>query len=1134
MRIFYQVIAVAILLLAPQLILAQLVTLHIDKGEVKAALDSIQQQTKIPVIDTYKWLRRKESKKVSIHVEQATLYSVLQLLGKNQIFYLTLANAIIVVLREEYEEALRAGQVLDQNEQPVANATVTDLRNGLSAVTNANGNFFMDSIGPNTKIRVSGLNIEPVTTIYHKKITIRVQRHLTNNVAIVAINTGYQHFKKNNKLGSDFSVNLPLFQQRVSINVAQRLEGIVPALALPVKNARLFQPDYFSIGARTSLLNPDPLIIIDNFPLQGNLININPDDIQDITVLRDAAALNIWGARAANGVVILKTRSSNYFKRFRLSFNTSVSFAARPNLFTSDRMSAADHIHFDTTVFKSRYFDHLLRFPTHPSLSQVVEELYRNVPATQRLNYLDSLAKLDNRNDLENYFYRPSMRQHYFIQLEGGGKAYNYYMSTGYDRIHPEWQLSREERTTSLLKFNTKFRTLEIGTGISLAQHLQKNMNGVPELLLPYQMLLDNNNKKNNMEVAIPYKYRYNYIDTAGNNRLLDWRYYPLREFRLRNHFVTELDYRYNVALKWDAGKIVPGLGINTYFQHQGAFNQLKEVHAEESFFTRDLVNSYSQLTPGAVFRPIPAGDIANLYRSKYSSTNMRLQFSYTKKWNNKSLVLMAGKDRVINEETHTRERIYDYNIATGAGKTNIDYKALYPMYYFPAFKMYIPSPQLSQSLFHIYASTYSNALFRWREKYDLTASARYERSNLFARRINNRFSPLTSVGLAWQLSSERFYHSIWLPFVRLSATYGTTGYPPYYASAWRTVDYSGLNSNGNPFAFLTNAPQNTLRWERVRNLNIGLNLRTLNDRIELNINWYRKSSHYLIGYNDLDPTLGTDLTGNVADMSSRNLDIVIESKNIMRPFSWRTGFMMTIVNEKVTHVKDTVLAAWKYCDPNYFTTVIGKPLYGLFSFPFKGLDPYGNPLGEKGTQYMDMVMAKGSNSLTYHGRATPAVFGSITNDFSYKQLNLSVTVLYKLNYYFRRQSINYYDLYQGVPTGSADFSRRWRQPGDEKTTTVPSIPVTAAPDPNRDIFYNYSNVLVERADHLRLQNIQLSYELEDRPLKKGQLRMANVFLNCSNTWIIWRANKWGIDPEQHTRYRQPVLYTIGFRGTFK
>lgn len=1130
--IFSLAICIALLLLAPQLIYAQLVTLHIDKGDIITALDSIKQQTRIPYRDPYSWLRKR--KPITIHVEKEALHTVLQTLAKNQVFRFQVNDDIVILLKDEFKKLFTSGIVIDQHEESVADATVANEDSGLSTTTDPKGEFYLDNIKQNTILKVYGYNITTTEFKVGREpyVRIKVFKTLTNNIKTVAINTGYQQLKKINNSGSDYSVNQELFRYRTDINAARRLEGLVPGLVITPKNRFLNQPTWFSIGARTSLVNPDPMIVINNFPLEGNLTNINPDDIEDITVLRDAAAVGIWGARAANGVIVIKTKSAKYIDRLRVSFNTSLSLAPKPNLFREDRMSAADRIFVDTTLFKTQYFDPLERSRIRPPLSPVVEALYnKNMNPAQRQVYFDSLSKLDNRHDQEKYFYRPTLRQHYFIQCEGGSDKHNFYISTGYDRIHPEWQLSREERKTLLLHVNTKYKQFEISAGISMAGHTQKNLGGIPDIPQPYEMLTDNNNKP----AASYWKYRYAYIDTAGKNRLPDWKYYPLQEFRLRNNIVTENDYRYDAALTWDAGKIVPGLTVGTYLQHQIANNQLKEVHDEQSFFTRDLVNSYSQITPGGVFKPIPEGHIADISQTDHVSTNVRLQFSYTKKWGSNNLHLMAGKDHIFSKENYFRERIYGYTDDNPAGQNKLDYTQLYPLYYFTAAKAYIPYYQLARTFYHNYSSVYLNGLFRWKEKYDVTASVRHERSNLFGQLINNRKTPLLSAGFTWQLSSERFYHSSWLPYIRLSATYGSTGNPPYNAIARQTISYSGYNSNGDPYAFFINPPQYSLRWERVRNLNLGLNLRTVNDRIELSINWYSKSARDLVGYKALDPTSGNNfLTGNVGAMASRNLDIVIESKNILRKFRWHTGFMLSVVNDRVTHTEDTLLPAWMYCDPNYFTTVKGKPLYGLFSFAFKGLDNKGHPVGDKGTDYTGMILANGSSNLIYNGRATPALFGSVTNDFSYKQFNLSVTVLYKLNYYFRRQSINYYNLYQGLSAGSADFSRRWQKPGDEKNTTVPSMPVTAHPDPNRDLFYNYSGVLIERADHLRLQTIQLSYDVEGSALKKGHLRLANVFFNISNAGIIWRANKWDIDPDQLIGYRQPVLYTIGFRGTFK
>lgn len=268
--------------------------------------------------------------------------------------------------------------------------------------------------------------------------------------------------------------------------------------------------------------------------------------------------------------------------------------------------------------------------------------------------------------------------------------------------------------------------------------------------------------------------------------------------------------------------------------------------------------------------------------------------------------------------------------------------------------------------------------------------------------------------------------------------------------------------------------------------------------------------------------------------MVSRNVDLVVESKNINRMLRWNTHFLLSHQKDHVIRTGDTLQQAWAYCEPAYFTTVPGKPLYGIYSLPFKGLDTDGNPMGSNSsTNYTNILTTYGYDSLTYHGRSTPSLFGSFTNNLYWKQFGLSVTLLYKFNYYFRRNSVDYFSIYNGSSKGSADFNQRW-QKGKENNTTVPSMPVTATPDIMRDLFYKYSSVLIERGDHIRLQNINLTYDLGRTTVNKLYLRTGNFYFNCSNLGIAWRANKHQIDPDKLTGYPQPAIFTIGFKGTFK
>jgi len=1115
---------------------AQKVTIDIDTGDVRTVLRSISQQTGMAII--YQNSLFRSAPKVTLHVKDTSLREALNMLFKNQ--RLTFINenfAIIVKLREEAYGA--NGRIVDQNEEPVRNLTITNQWTHKTFKTNSLGYFHVDSLMVGTPLVIAGTNIETVMIEADNKnyVLIHVKSIVETNLATANINTGYQLIAKKRNTGSDFVVDQELFQQRTDPDIANRLSGTIPGL-LPVTNKGTYvnEPHYFTIGGRITIVsNADPLLVVDGFPYAGSLATINPDDVQDITVLRDASAIGMWGARAANGVIVITTKSGKYIPRLRVSFNSSFSIGSKPDIFYTDQLSSVDRIFIDTTLFKIGFFNSFERSRTHPALSPVVEELYNTSQSpVQRLAYFDSLSKLDNRYQQEKYFYRRPLAQHFSTQFATGGNSNNLYFSLGYDHNQPELQGSNVERKTILLNGNIRKCGFEISPSIAYTEFTQTNIDGVPEIPAPYEMLKDNHDSM----VAVPFAHRFAYIDTAGNHKLLDWKYRPLQEFQLRNKRNIETDFRVQFGLKYNRfGNFLRGLEASFLMQNEVSATKTNNIHSAESFFTRDLVNSFSQITPSEIYRPIPAGNIGDFTLNRNNTLSLRLKLLYIKKWKSHTLNVLAGRDYIFTKINLSTERLYGYSENKPAGQNNIDYKQLYPMYYFPGSKRYIPYINTANPYFNNYFSNYLAVNFRWRGRYDMSATVRRDESNLYGTIINDKIIPSVSVGLGWNISSERFYHSTKIPFVRLRMSYGGAGNSPGHTIAPITISYVGNNTNGDPMAIINNPSLPDLRWENTSTLNFGFNVRAANDRLEASVDWYQKNSKELISFQPLDPSSGySSLYTNVGAMNARSLDVVLESKNIIhRLFQWKTSLLFSYVKDYVKHTDDTLQPAWMYCDPGYLTTVPGKPLYGIYSFPFKGLDNSGNPMGpNNNTNYASMVTAPGYSTLVYSGRSTPAIFGSLTNDFGWKQFDLSVTLLYKFNYYFRKNSVNYYNIFNGISHGSTDFDHRWQQKGDEAKTSVPSMPLTVIHDENRDFFYNYSDALVRRADHIRLQTIHLGYGLERDALKKLHLRMATVYFNVSNIGIIWSANKDHIDPDQLTGYLQPKIFTIGFRGTFK
>ena len=202
-------------------------------------------------------------------------------------------------------------------------------------------------------------------------------------------------------------------------------------------------------------------------------------------------------------------------------------------------------------------------------------------------------------------------------------------------------------------------------------------------------------------------------------------------------------------------------------------------------------------------------------------------------------------------------------------------------------------------------------------------------------------------------------------------------------------------------------------------------------------------------------------------------------------------------------------------------TALIGKPLFGVFSLRWEGLeaatgDPQGYDPAAKAVTKDYAAINKNTlpEDLVYHGPGVPVFFGGVRNTIDWKNFSFSFNVTYKLGYYFRRASIHYSNLFT-LWGGHADYAQRWQQAGDELKTYVPSAPAGQSFQTlGRDDFYRKSAILVEKGDHIRLQDIRLGYELNNSRIKRLPFKRAMFFIYVNNLGILWRANEPDIDPD--------------------
>jgi hypothetical protein len=319
--------------------------------------------------------------------------------------------------------------------------------------------------------------------------------------------------------------------------------------------------------------------------------------------------------------------------------------------------------------------------------------------------------------------------------------------------------------------------------------------------------------------------------------------------------------------------------------------------------------------------------------------------------------------------------------------------------------------------------------------------------------------------------------------------------------------------------------------------VNVGMDFTLFKGRVSGSFEYYTKNGIDLVGLLKIDPTTGfTTYTGNGGTMKAKGIDLNLNAVNIKsKSFTWETTLIVNYNTDKVTKTDEAAGSAiGPYFAGNF---VIGKPVGSLFSYRWAGLDPSsGNPRGYVADTVADYtVVTTGSNTkpgdLVYNGPTTPPVFGSVLNTISWRDISLSFNITYRFNYYFRRRSINYSNLYLNFSSHS-DYSMRWQKAGDENFTNVPSLP--PFPDEARDRFYSFSEILVEKGDHIRLNDIRLSYNLNQKLAKKSFLKNAELYIYANNIGILWRANRAGLDPDYGDSFIPvPRSVAVGLTANF-
>ncbi|QPH40555.1 SusC/RagA family TonB-linked outer membrane protein [Pedobacter endophyticus] len=968
------------------------------------------------------------------------------------------------------------------------------------------------------------------------------------NLGDVRVNTGYQLLRPNETNGAVAVINSDQLNARGGSNLLDRLVGQSSGLLLNIGKTNPNNPQNktnISIRGLGTINGPlDPLIVLDGFIYDSDISNLNPLDIENVSILKDASAASIWGARAGNGVIVITTKKGKFNQRYETSFSSSVFVSAVPDLFRSPQMSSSDYIEVERTMFNNGFFDARISSTPFAALSPAIELLLAKGNGTisnqSAEDALNKLKGIDARESYLNEFYTHALTQQYGLNLKGGDSKHAFGLSVSYDKSLGETHASSDKINISLSNDFKLTGRLSLSSKVYFTHN--KTASGRPAFgsvsvggsILPYLSFRDA--EGNALPVATAY--RSAYTDTAGQGKLLDWKFYPAEDYLHRKNNATQQEIFATVALKY---RLLTGLNLDLSYQYQRQRSDLAALSDEQSYFARDLVNSFTQINRATeVIRyVIPKGGILNSSEGVLSSSTARAQLNLNRSFGAHQVNAILGGEAKGSDASSSSLTRFGYT-QDPLTFVNVDVVNSYPNF-LRGTSSIIGSGQSVSATQYRFLSFYANAAYTYHNLYTLSASARKDGSNIFGANTNDRWKPLWSAGLGWLISGEGFYKSIVLPELRLKATFGYSGNVDLTKTALPIATYNTSPITGLRTSRISSINNPDLKWEQLSQLSLGADFAFKDKRVSGSVSYFVKKGTDLYGPAAYDYTgwgRSETLVRNVADMRGRGAEVELHSKNLkLGDFNWNTDAYFTYSVAKTVKYSNAASAGLgQLLNPGTrITPIEGKPLYAIGGLAWAGLDEEGNPLGYLNGQvskdYAAIFSAanRSGEGIVYYGSASPVHFGSLINTFIFRNIALSVNISYKLGYYAMKPTISYSGLVNnGI--GHSDYALRWKEPGDESLTTIPSFiyPV----DQNRDAFYASSEVNIFGADNIRLDYINLSYKPNWVKVKKV-FRSLEVFTAIQNAGILWRANSFGIDPDYSSNIPPSRAYLFGLKGSF-
>ncbi|WP_437917918.1 SusC/RagA family TonB-linked outer membrane protein [Sphingobacterium sp. LRF_L2] len=1030
------------------------------------------------------------------------------------------------------------GRVQSEDGSGIGLASVKSLRLGVTLVTAEDGVFALSgAVLPDTlQVTRRGYGAKSIVVVSYDELRIELIRDY-GQIEEVLVSTGYQKLRANEMAGAVQLLDKDLLSQQVGVNILDRLNHVSPGVRfdnnVTVSDTRKLNFTVRGISTINGQL--DPLLVVDGFIYEGDIKNIDPNSVESVSILKDAAASSIWGARAGNGVLVISTKQGSTKPGYNFSIDKTTIFSDKPDLYDQFQLPAADFIDVERLLFGKGYFDTNIRRNPQNALTPAVELLLKNRKGEMTDGVMEerlaALATIDGRQQYMDYFMEHPLIDQYGLNLSGRSDMNRFNLFAGYTYQKNEYATKQRKLN---LQFSDRLRLgnkVNVDFGIYYTNDNSKvgkpaySSFAIRSKKVPYLQFVDENGEG----MVLADTYRKEYTDSYALSGLYSWDYIPLEDYRYVDNETKVNEYFGRFALSY-----APWSFLTATLAYQGQLQQQQNDirYSEQSRYARVLINQFAaaNTSTGLVDFPIPKGGIKSMSRGDVASYTLRGQVDVNKRWELFNLVGMAGWEMRQRKENGESSTLYGYK-DDPLSYVAVDYTAIYPIAISLSSSNITGQPVFTETV-NRFISVYSNWAASLMDRYGLTASMRSDGANIFGAQTNDKWSPFWSVGAFWNLDREQFMADRGFGTLKLRATYGKSGnvdlrrtpLPVAGVSPQLYSDFVGMKIGQ------LNDP--ALRWEKVETWNVGLDFNAWRGRIHGNVDFYQKKGVDLYGMSPYDYTawgVESFVMKNVASMRGRGAELLLSMKNMEGRFSWQTTYnVSTNKNKTLEYYSTSTMGLSSFISSSSITPVPGKPLNAISAYKWGGLDAQGNPqgylFGELSTDYAQIrtqASADETNgNILFVGSSTPQWFGSLMNTFAYWKMNLAFNLSFMADYYFRKDVTSYSTLFS-TGVGQADFLDRWQNEGDELHTDVPSLiyPVNS----NRESFYKYAEINILKADHIRFEYVRVGFS--DKIARKYPF---TLYLNVTNLGLLWTANKQGIDPMFQGSMKRPTTYAVG------